>query len=189
MDQSLFIIALSAFLIQNIVLTQFLGLCSFFGVSNKETTALGMGVSVLFVITISTVTTWLIYTFVLVPYEITYLTTISFILIISALVQMVEIFIKKVSPILYKSMGIYLPLITTNCAVLGTALIVTTNGFNFEQMLVYCIATSFGYTFIIYIFSFIREAISKSPIPRTMRGMPTALFLAGVMSMIMVGFA
>ncbi len=189
MNNELFMIAFSAFLVQNIVLTQFLGLCSFFGVSNKEKSALGMGLSVLFVITTATTITWWLYTYILVPNDIVYLQTITFILVISSLVQIVEMFIKKISPILYKTLGIYLPLITTNCAVLGAALLATSNAFNFIEMITFAVATSFGYTFIIYVFSFIRESIEKAPIPRTMRNMPIALITAGVMAMIMVGFS
>lgn len=188
MTESIFMIAFSAFLVQNIVLSQFLGLCSFFGVSNKEKTAVGMGLSVLFVITISSSATWLVYEFILVPFHLEYLQTLVFILLIASLVQVVEMFIKKVSKSLYQALGIYLPLITTNCAVLGTALSVTSNDFTFIQMLVFAIFTSGGYTFIIYVFSFIRELILKNPVPRTMRGMPVALFTACVMAMVMMGF-
>lgn len=186
--EDLFYIAFNAFLVQNIVLSQYLGLCSFFGVSNKEKSSVGMGLSVLFVITLSSTVTWLIYNFVLVPFNLEFLETITFILIISALVQMVEMFIKKVSPVLYRSLGIYLPLITTNCAVLGTALLITTNEFTFIEMLVFSVSTSFGYTFIVYIFSYIRVSIEKFPVPRTMRGMPIALMTASIMAMIMTGF-
>lgn len=186
---SIILFAFSAFLIQNIILTQFLGLCSFFGVSNKETTAVGMGISVLFVITLSSVVTWLINHFILVPNELEYLQTIVFILVISSLVQIVEMFIKKSSPVLYRVMGIYLPLITTNCAVLGIVTLNITYGFTFNQMLVFSIASALGYTFIIYIFSYIRESMEKAPIPRAMRGIPIAMLVAGMMAMAMMGFA
>ncbi len=187
-NTTLIAFAINAFLVQNIILTQFLGLCSFFGVSNKEESALGMGLSVLFVITVSSVVTWLVYNLVLVPYDLTYLRTIVFILIVSALVQIVEMFIKKVSPILYKSLGIYLPLITTNCAVLGVALLNIDNGYDFSHMLVFSMATAFGYTFIIYIFAYIRDHLDKAQLPRALRGVPIALITAGIMSLIMTGF-
>ncbi len=180
--------AMSAFLIQNIVLTQFLGLCSFFGVSNKEKSAIGMGLSVLFVITISSIASYLIYYGLLVPNNLEYLQTIVFILVISSLVQIVEMFIKKVSKPLYRLLGIYLPLITTNCAVLGVALLNITNNFNFTQMLIFSIASAGGYTFIIYIFSYIRESIERSPVPRALRGAPIAVLIAGIMALAMMGF-
>lgn len=185
----LFLLGFSALLVQNIVLSQYLGLCSFFGVSNKQKSSIGMGLSVLFVITTSSIVTYSIYTYILVPFELQFLRTVVFILVISTLVQIVEMFIKKISPILYKSLGIYLPLITTNCAVLGTALLVTNNDFTFIEMLVYAVSTSLGYTFVIYIFSFIRESIEKNPIPRPARGMPVALFTAAIMAMVMMGFS
>lgn len=182
--------AFSAFLIQNIVLTQFLGLCSFFGVSNKEQTALGMGLSVLFVITISSTVTWLINNYILIPNDLEYLQIIVFILVIASLVQIVEMFIKKISPVLYRMLGIYLPLITTNCAVLGVVnLVNSTYDFNFLQMLIYSISMSGGYTFIIYVFSYIREQMQGAPIPRQIRGIPVAMFVAGIMAMAMMGFS
>lgn len=180
--------ALSAFLIQNIVLTQFLGLCSFFGVSNKEKSAVGMGLSVLFVITISSIVSYVVYYWLLVPNGLEYLETIVFILVNSSLVQIVEMFIKKVSRPMYRMLGIYLPLITTNCAVLGVALLNITNGFTFGQMVVFSIASAGGYTFIIYIFSYIRESIERAPIPRALRGTPIAVLVAGMMALAMMGF-
>lgn len=180
--------ALGAFLIQNIVLTQFLGLCSFFGVSNKEKSAIGMGLSVLFVITISSIASYVIYYGLLVPNNLEYLETIVFILVISTLVQIVEMFIKKVSRQLYRLLGIYLPLITTNCAVLGVALLNITNSFTFSQMLLFSVASACGYTFIIYIFSYIRESIERAPVPRSLRGVPIAVLIAGMMALAMMGF-
>lgn len=180
--------ALSAFLIQNIVLTQFLGLCSFFGVSDKEKSAVGMGISVLVVITLSSIVSYSIYYGILVPFGLEYLETIVFILVISTLVQVVEMVIKKVSRPLYRSLGIYLPLITTNCAVLGVALLNITNGFTFGQMVIFSISSAAGYTFIIYIFSYIRESIERSPVPRALRGTPIAVLIAGLMALAMMGF-
>jgi electron transport complex protein RnfA len=180
---------LTALLIKNIVLTQFLGLCSFFGVSNKETSALGMGLSVLFVIVLSSTVSYSIYTYVLVPNELEYLRTVIFILVISGFVQFIELFIKKVSPGLYGLLGIYLPLITTNCAVMGVALLNIDQEYNFIEMLLFSTATSLGYSTVIYIFSFIREQMSKSPMPSAVRGVPIALFTAGIMALTMSTFA
>lgn len=183
-------IALSAMLIQNIVLTKFLGLCSFFGVSGKKDSAIGMGLSVLFVVTVSSVVVYLIYYNLLVPYNLTFLRTLVFILVISALVQILEMFIKKISKPLYEALGIYLPLITTNCVVLGVALLNIDNGYNFQEMLVFTIFTSLGYTFIIYVFAFIRERLDKSIyIPKTLKGVPIAMLIAGMMALSMMGFA
>lgn len=188
-------IAFSAFLIQNIILTQFLGLCSFFGVGNKEESALGMGLAVTFVITISSIVTFALYLFVLKPYELEFLSTISFILVVSGLVQFVEMIIKKYLPTLYKSLGVYLPLITTNCAVLGVALLNVeridlnySTGMNFLIMVIFSFFTAAGYAFVIYIFSLIREQISKTPIHPGLKGIPIALITAFVMAMGFNGF-
>lgn len=180
--------AFMAFLVQNIVITQFLGLCSFFGVSNKEESAIGMGLSVLAVITMSSIVTYGIYYGILVRYDLTHLRTIVFILVISGFVQLVEMFIKKTAPSLYNTLGIYLPLITTNCTVLGVALLNIDNNFSFVQMLIFSVSTAFGYTFIIYIFSHIREQLQRTPIPQGLKGVPIALFTVGIMSLIMTGF-
>lgn len=177
-----------AFIIQNVVLTQFLGMCSFFGVSSKNSSALGMAISVLFVITLSSIVTYIIYNNLLKPYNLEHLRTLVFILVISGLVQVVELFIKKVSPVLYNLLGIYLPLITTNCVVLGVVLININNEYSFNEMLIYSIGTSLGYSVIIYLFSFLREQIAKNPIPAKLKGVPIALFSAGVMSIAMIAF-
>lgn len=188
--QQIIMLAISAMLFQNIVLTNFLGLCSFFGVSGKKDSAIGMGLSVLFVITVSSIVTFLLYHNVLVPNNLIFLRTLVFILVVSSLVQILEMFIKKVSDSLYKSLGIYLPLITTNCAVLGVALLNIDNGFNFQEMLVFSVATSLGYTFVIYIFAYIRERLNEAVfIPQTLKGIPIALLVAGFMAMAMMGFA
>ncbi|MGL1891962.1 MAG: electron transport complex subunit RsxA [Spirochaetaceae bacterium] len=188
-------IAFSAFLIQNIILTQFLGLCSFFGVGNKEESALGMGLAVTFVITLSSIATYALYIFVLVPFKLEFLSTISFILVVSGLVQFVEMVIKKYVPGLYKSLGVYLPLITTNCAVLGVALLNidkinpdATMGMNFLMMLLFSFFTASGYAFVIYLFSLIREQIAKTPIHPGLKGVPIALITAFVMAMGFNGF-
>lgn len=192
---SLLTIAFSAFLIQNIVLTQFLGLCSFFGVGNKEDSALGMGFAVTFVITLSSIITYALYIFVLEPFNLQFLSTISFILIVSGLVQFVEMVIKRYSPNLYDNLGVYLPLITTNCAVLGVALLNIENidtkqsaGMNILIMIVFSFFTAFGYSFVIYLFSLIREQIGKSPIHHGLKGLPIALITAFVMAMAFNGF-
>lgn len=188
--QQMIMMAISAMLIQNIVLTNFLGLCSFFGVSAKKDSAIGMGLSVLFVITVSSIVTFLLYHYALVPNNLIFLRTLVFILVISGLVQILEMFIKKVSDSLYKSLGIYLPLITTNCAVLGVALLNIDNGFNFQEMIIFSVFTSLGYTFIIYVFAYIRERLDKAVfIPQTLKGIPIALLVAGFMAMAMMGFA
>ncbi len=188
-------IAFGAFLIQNIVLTQFLGLCSFFGVGNKEDSALGMGLAVTFVITISSIVTYALYIFVLEPFQLQFLSTITFILVVSGLVQFVEMVIKKYFPPLYDSLGVYLPLITTNCAVLGVALLniekidtETSMGMNFLMMVIFSFFTASGYAFVIYVFSLIREQIAKAPIHKSLKGIPIALITAFVMSMAFNGF-
>lgn len=188
--QNLIVLFFSAFLVQNIVLSQFLGLCSFFGVGNKRSSSIGMGASVTFVICVSSIITWTIYTYALVPAKLEYLSTISFILVISGIVQFLELFIKKYIPTLYSSLGIYLPLITTNCAVLGVSLlnISSVNNFSFISMLVFSIATPLGYAFVIYIFSTIREQLEKSPINKNLQGTPIALITAFVMAMAFSGF-
>ncbi len=188
-------IAFSAFLIQNIVLTQFLGLCSFFGVGNKESSAIGMGLAVTFVITLSSIVTYTLYIFVLEPFNLEFLSTIAFILVISGLVQFVEMAIKKYVPSLYKSLGVYLPLITTNCAVLGVALLnieqISTDAslsMNFTVMLAFSFFTALGYAFVIYLFSLIREQIARAPIHKSLNGVPIALITAFVMAMAFNGF-
>ncbi len=188
-------IAFSAFLIQNIILTQFLGLCSFFGVGNKEDSALGMGLAVTFVITLSSIATFALYIFVLKPFNLEFLSTISFILVVSGLVQFVEMVIKKYVPGLYKSLGVYLPLITTNCAVLGVALLniekielENSMGMNFLIMIIFSFFTAAGYAFVIYLFSLIREQIAKTPIHPGLKGVPIALITAFVMAMGFNGF-
>ena len=176
--------------VNNIILSQFLGICPFLGVSNKLTTALGMGVAVIFVMTLATLVTSLVQVYVLVPLEITFLQTIAFILIIAALVQMVEIVLKKTSPSLYQALGIFLPLITTNCAVLGVAIGVTQKpDFTILDSLVYTVATAIGFTVAILIFAGLREQLELVKVPKAMRGVPIALITAGILSMAFMGFA
>lgn len=176
--------------VNNIILSQFLGICPFLGVSNKLSTALGMGVAVIFVMTLATLVTSLVQVYVLVPLEITFLQTIAFILIIAALVQMVEIVLKKTSPSLYQALGIFLPLITTNCAVLGVAIGVTQKpDFNILDSVIYTAATAVGFTVAILIFAGLREQLELVKVPKAMRGVPIALITAGILSMAFMGFA
>ena len=176
--------------VNNIILSQFLGICPFLGVSNKLSTALGMGVAVIFVMTLATLVTSLVQVYVLVPLEITFLQTIAFILIIAALVQMVEIVLKKTSPSLYQALGIFLPLITTNCAVLGVAIGVTQKpDFTILDSLVYTVATAIGFTVAILIFAGLREQLELVKVPKAMRGVPIALITTGILSMAFMGFA
>lgn len=183
-------LAIGAILVNNVLLSQFLGICSFVGVSKKRSSALGMGVAVLFVLILSSVVTWLLYNFVLVPFEVTFLSTIVFILVIATLVQFVEMVIKKYLPSLYKVLGIYLPLITTNCAILGVANYVNVaQNFDLIQTLVYSISIGLGYILVMFIFSGIRERIEIAPIPKPFKGVAIAFIIAGFMAMAFAGFA
>lgn len=181
-------LAFAAFIVENIILTQFLGICPFLGVSRKRSSAVGMGFAVIFVIILSSSITWVLYHYVLAVLDIEYLRTIVFILVIAALVQMVEIFLKKVSPALYKALGIFLPLITTNCAVLGVAIINVNNGHNFIEMIVYSTFISLGFLFVMYIFAMIREKLDFAPVPKAFKGTPIALIVAAILAMIFARF-
>ncbi len=178
-----------ATLIQNVILSRFLGTCPFLGVSSKRDSAVGMGLAVTLVVGISSIVAWLLDQYLLVPFDIKYMRTIIFIFVIAGLVQIIEMFLKKLIPSLYKSLGIYLPLITTNCAVLGMATIVTTQNFEFLKTVVYSFASGFGFFLIIYVFSAIREKMETSPIPTPFKGIPVALITAGIMAMIIARFA
>ncbi len=186
--KELIIIAISCAFVNNVVLSQFLGLCPFLGVSKKTETAGGMGAAVIFVITIASFCTSLIYKFVLVPLGIDYLNTIAFILVIAALVQLVEMVLKKTMPALYQSLGVYLPLITTNCAVLGVALTNVQDGYGIIQSVVAGFATAFGFTVSIILLAGIREKIEYNDIPEAFQGMPIVLLTAGLMSIAFFGF-
>ena len=186
---NLLIIAIGAALVNNVVLSQFLGLCPFLGVSKKINTAAGMGGAVIGVITISSAICSLIYDFILVPLDLTYLYTIVFTLVIAALVQFVEMFLKKTSPALYEALGVYLPLITTNCAVLGIALTNVQNGYNFIESVVAGFGTAVGFTIAIVIMAGIRERIEFNDVPESFQGMPIVLLTAGLMSIAFFGFA
>lgn len=183
------LIFISAIFVNNIILSQFLGICPFLGVSKKIDTALGMGAAVAFVITLATVVTWLVQIYVLNPFGLQYLQTLAFILIIAALVQMVEIILKKVSPALYQALGIFLPLITTNCAVLGVAILVIQKDFDLIQSVVYAFSTSLGFALALIVFAGIREQLDLVKIPKGMQGMAIAMVTAGLLSLAFMGFS
>lgn len=185
---SLFTILFTAALVNNFVLSQFLGICPFLGVSKKVETAAGMGGAVIFVITISSVITSALYQFLLVPNELQYLNTIVFILVIAALVQFVEMVLKKMMPGLYKSLGVYLPLITTNCAVLGVALLSVQNNYGILESTVNGFGASVGFTIAIILMAGIREKLETSNIPNAFKGTPIVLVTAGLMAIAFCGF-
>ena len=187
--KELLLIAIGSALVNNVVLSQFLGLCPFLGVSKKIETAGGMGVAVIFVITIASAVTNLIYTFILVPTGLEYLDTIVFILVIAALVQFVELVLKKSMPALYEALGVYLPLITTNCAVLGVALTNVQDGYGFAASVVNGIGISVGFTIAIVILAGIRERNEHNNIPESFKGMPITLVTAGLMAIAFFGFS
>ena len=187
--KELILLIISAAIVNNVVLSQFLGLCPFLGVSKKVETAGGMGAAVIFVITIASLVTSLIYKFILAPLDLTYLQTIVFILVIAALVQFVEMFLKKSMPALYESLGVYLPLITTNCAVLGVAITNVQNGYGFVQSVVNGVGTAVGYTISIILLAGIREHIEGNDIPYNFQGSPIVLVTAGLMAIAFLGFS
>ena len=189
MELSYFAIIIGAIFVNNVVLAQFLGICPFLGVSSKVETSLGMGAAVTFVMALSAVVTWLIQTYVLVPLGIEYMQTIVFILVIAALVQMVEIVLKKVSPSLYQALGIFLPLITTNCAVLGVAILMIQKELSLLQGVVYNVATAVGFALALVIFAGIRERLELDDMPKAMRGIPIALITAAILAMAFMGFS
>lgn len=182
-------IIITAIFINNIVFSQFLGICPFLGVSKKISSALGMGAAVTFVITLATTVAWLLQTYVLDPLGLQFLQTIVFILVIAFLVQLLEIVMKKITPALYQSLGVFLPLITTNCAVLGVAILVIQKNFNLMESVTYGIATSVGFTLALWIFAGIREQLSLTDLPKSMRGIPIALICAGILAMAFMGFS
>lgn len=187
--KELMLIIVGSALVNNVVLSQFLGLCPFLGVSKKTENAAGMGGAVIFVITLSSFVTSVIYQFILVPTHMEYLQTIVFILIIAALVQFVEMFLKKAMPSLYQALGVYLPLITTNCAVLGVALINVQKDYNILQGTVNGFATAVGFTLSIIVMAGIREKIEYNDIPESFRGFPIVLITAGLMAIAFFGFS
>ena len=194
-----FLIIISAIFVNNVMLAQFLGTCPFLGVSNKLSTATGMSGAVVFVITLATLVIYLINKYLLVPFGLTFLQTIAFILVIAALVQMVEIVLKKISPSLYQALGIFLPLITTNCAVLGVALSVVTKEFTFGggaahmlnlgESVAYAFATAIGYGMALIIFAGLREHLELNDVPKQFKGVPIALITCGILAMAFMGFS
>ena len=176
-------------LINNVILNQFLGMCPFMGVSKKRSSAIGMGVAVMFVIVVAAIVTYGLYYLVLVPLGLEFMDLITFILVIASLVQLTEMFIKKTSPSLYKSLGVYLPLITTNCVVLNVCLVNISNHYDFAQMLIYSFGTPLGFALVLYIFSTIRERLDLCDVPKPFIGNPNALIVAAIMSMAFSGLA
>jgi electron transport complex protein RnfA len=187
--KELLIIAVASALLNNVVLSQFLGICPFLGVSKQVKTAAGMGGAVIFVIFISSIVTYSIYHLVLVPLHIEFMNLITFILVIASLVQFVEMFLKKTAPAIYKAMGVYLPLITTNCAVLGVALDNISAGYNLIEAIVAGLAVSVGFTVVIYIFATIRERLDIADVPESFKGVPIALITVGIMACAIAGIA
>lgn len=182
-------IIVTAIFINNIVLAQFLGICPFLGVSKKTSSALGMGAAVTFVITLATTVAWLLQNYVLNPLGLAFLQTIVFILVIAFLVQLLEIVLKKITPALYQALGVFLPLITTNCAVLGVAILVIQKEFNLLQAVVYGFSTALGFTLALWIFAGIREQLEITETPKALRGVPLALISAGILAMAFLGFS
>jgi len=183
------LIFISAIFVNNIVLAQFLGICPFLGVSKKIDTSLGMSAAVAFVMVLATLVTWLVQIYVLNPMGLEYLQTIAFILVIASLVQMVEIVLKKVSPALYQALGIFLPLITTNCAVLGVAILVIQKDYNLGQSIMYALSTAIGFGLALTVFAGMREQLELANIPKGMRGMAIVLVSAGLLSLAFMGFS
>ena len=183
------LIFITAIFVNNIVFSQFLGICPFLGVSKKISTATGMGLAVMFVLTLATIVTYLIQIYVLNPCNLAYLQTLVFILVIASLVQMLEIILKKVSPALYQALGIFLPLITTNCAVLGVAILVIQKEFTLLQSIVYAFSTAVGFAVALIVFAGIREQLELVDVPKGMRGISIVLITAGLISLAFMGFS
>lgn len=186
---TLIAIVIGAIFVNNVVLSQFLGICPFLGVSSKVETSLGMGMAVTFVMALAAVVTWCLQNYILIPFGIEYMQTIVFILVIAALVQMVEIVLKKVSPALYQALGIFLPLITTNCAVLGIAILMTQKDFDLLTGVIYSIATALGFALALVLFAGIRERLDVEDVPQALKGVPIALITASLLAMAFMGFA
>jgi Na+-translocating ferredoxin:NAD+ oxidoreductase subunit A len=189
MGTGLLLILFSAMIANNIILIRFLGLCPFFGVSNKVETSISMGIAVLFVMVLATTVSWMIYYFVLLPFDLVFLRTVFFILVIASLVQLVEIFMKKSFPVLYKALGVYLPLITTNCAILGTAFLTVDYKYNLIESVVFAVGVSLGFMLAIVMFASMRERLETAPIPESLKGYPIIFILASIMSLSFLGFA
>ena len=184
----LLLLAIGAIFVNNILLAQYLGNCPFCGVSKKLSTSVGMGLAVIFVATLASIFTWFAFHYILKPYNLEFIRTLAFILIIAALVQFVEIFLKKQSKTLFNALGIYLPLITTNCAVMGITLLNIKYEFNFIEVIVFSAASAAGFTLAIILFAGLRERLFLSPVPKAMQGTAIALVTAGIMSMAFLGF-
>lgn len=182
-------IIITAIFVNNIVFSQFLGICPFLGVSKKISSASGMGAAVAFVMVIATLVTWLLQRYLLMPFDMVYLQTIVFILVIAALVQVLEIVMKKVASALYQALGVFLPLITTNCAVLGVAIMATQKEFSLAMSLVYAAATAAGFALALVLFAGIREQLELTDVPKPMQGAPVALICAGLLAMAFMGFS
>ena len=189
MEITYFAIIIGAIFVNNVVLAQFLGICPFLGVSSKVETSLGMGAAVTFVMALTALVCWPLQTYVLNAYGIQYMQTIVFILVIAALVQMVEIILKKISPSLYQALGIFLPLITTNCAVLGVALLLVQKEFNLLESVVYAVSTAIGFALALVIFAGLRERLELADTPKAVKGVPIALITAGILAMAFMGFS
>ncbi|MDH5174077.1 MAG: RnfABCDGE type electron transport complex subunit A [Elusimicrobiota bacterium] len=187
-EVSLFGIFFSALLINNILLIRFLGLCSFFGVSRQMEVSLGMSMAVIFVMTVSSAVTWILYNFILVPLNLEFLKISTFILVIASLVQLEELFLKRYVYHLYRALGIYLPLVTTNCAILAVAFLHVSYSYGFIQTIIYALGVSLGYTIAIMLFTGIRMRLEIAPIPAPLKGYPTAFFIAALMSLAFLGF-
>ena len=185
----LLLILVSAVFVNNFVLARFLGICPFLGVSKKVETALGMGMAVIFVMTVASVVTWFIQYLILIPFGIEYLQTIAFILVIASLVQLVEMVIQKTSPVLYQSLGIFLPLITTNCAVLGVAVLNIQKDYSFIESVVFALGAGLGFTLAMVLFAGLRERTDLCPVPKSFQGTALALVTAGLLSLAFMGFA
>ena len=188
MELSYFAIIIGAIFVNNVVFAQFLGICPFLGVSSKVDTSIGMGAAVTFVMALSSIVAWSIQEFILVPFQIEYMQTIVFILVIAALVQMVEIILKKVSPSLYQALGIFLPLITTNCAVLGVAILMMQKEYNLLQSCTFSVATALGFAMALVLFAGIRERLELDGVPAALKGNPIALITAAILAMAFMGF-
>lgn len=185
----LLIIFISAALINNFVLSYFLGICPFIGVSGKTSSAISMGMAVTFVMSLTAVVSWLLFNLVLVPYKLEFLQIPSFILVIASLVQFVEMFIKKVSQPLYRALGIFLPLITTNCAILGLALLASMRSYSFLESIVFAFGAGAGFTLALIIMAGIREELDLADVPKPFRGAPITLIVAGILALAFMGFA
>ena len=183
------LIFIAAIFVNNIVLSQFLGICPFLGVSQKVSTSLGMSAAVAFVMLLATLVTWLVQTFVLTPNDLGYLQTLSFILVIASLVQMVEIVLKKVSPPLYQALGVFLPLITTNCCILGVAILVIQKDYDLLEGIIYALSTGIGFLLAMVLFAGLREQLDLVDVPKPFRGVPIALVTASLLAMAFMGFS